>query len=79
MDVSYSLSRDVYQVHTMPDAWLDSEYILVSRDLAPCITELIKHQVLMSIMGSLVGEPVKMNVIMNIEVVFYEATFYCAI
>lgn len=79
MDVSYSLSRDVYQVHTMPDAGLNSEYTLVSKDLAPCITELIKHQVLMSIMGSLVGEPVKMNVIMNIEMVFYEATFYCAI
>lgn len=79
MDVSYSLSRDAYQVHTMPDAWLDFEYMLVSRDLAPCITELIKHQVLMSIMGSLVGEPVKMNVIMNIEMVFYEATFYCAV
>lgn len=63
----------------MPGAWLDSEYMLVSRALVPCITELIKHQVLMSIMGTLVGEPIKMNVIMNIEMVFYEATFYSAI
>lgn len=79
MDASYSLSIDVYRVHTMPGAWLDSEYMLVSRALVPCITELIKHQVLMSIMGTLVGEPIKMNVIMNIEMVFYEATFYSAI
>lgn len=50
----------------MPSAWLDSEYVLVSRALVPFITELIKHQVLMSIMGTLVGETIKMNVIMNI-------------
>ena len=56
-----------------------TEYMLVSGALVPCVTELRKQQALISIMGTLVGEPIKMNVIMSIEMVFYEATFYSKI